>query len=245
MDLGLTGLSVLVTGATQGIGRAIALGFAAEGCNIAICARSSDDVRSMEDTLRQAGAAAIGEPVDVRDSDGIQRVIERCVHTFGGLDIVVSNVSAATGDWHLMFDTDLMGAVRLFDAAHPYLLKSKAASFTAISSRAAYTGGGAYAAIKCALMSYVKGISWEYAPKGIRANIVSPGDIYFQGGIWDRIEHTDPTSWAEAQVRNRMGRLGTPQDIANAVVFISSPAASFISGTNLRVDGSGSPTTQF
>jgi NAD(P)-dependent dehydrogenase (short-subunit alcohol dehydrogenase family) len=74
---------------------------------------------------------------------------------------------------------------------------------------------------------------------------VSPGDIYFKDGFWDRVEQTMPNVWAEAQVRNRMGRLGRPEEVASAVVFLSSPAASFISGANLRVDGSGSPTTQF
>lgn len=94
-------------------------------------------------------------------------------------------------------------------------------------------------------MSYVKGLSWEYAPQGIRANIISPGDIYFKGGVWDRVERTDPSEWAKAKERNRMGRLGRPEEIAAAVVFLSSPQASFITGTNLRVDGSVAPAVQY
>ena len=245
MDLQLTGRSIIVTGATKGIGRAIALGFAAEGCSVGFCARDASEVSAMQRELASRGHAALGMVLDVKDRDGIRLLVERCAETFGGIDGVVSNVSAACGDWQEMFATDLMGAVQLFEAALPLLLKSEIASFTAISSRASYTGGGAYAAMKCALMSYVKGISMEYAPQGIRANIVSPGDIYFEGGIWHRIENSNPEEWELAQIRNRMGRLGTPEDIANAVVFLASPAASFISGTNLRVDGAGSPTTQF
>jgi 3-oxoacyl-[acyl-carrier protein] reductase len=245
MNLNLKGCTALVSGATKGIGRAIALEFASEGCNVAVCARSESDVAAMVETLRGVGVGAFGMAVDVCNSDSVKNFVDSTASKFGGLDIVVSNVSAATGDWNKMFQTDLLGATRLFDSALPHFKKSSKASFTAISSRAAYTSGGAYSAIKCALMSYVKSLSWDYAPIGIRANTVSPGDIYFKDGFWDRVEQTMPNVWAEAQVRNRMGRLGRPEEVASAVVFLSSPAASFISGANLRVDGSGSPTTQF
>lgn len=247
MNLHLKGCTALISGSTKGIGRAIALEFASEGCSVAVCARSESDVAAMIGTLRDLGVAAFGMAVDVRSDDSVKSFVDATAATLGGLelDVVVSNVSAASGDWNDMFQTDLLGAIRFFDSALPYFQRSSRASFTAISSRAAYTGDGAYSAIKCALMSYIKGRSLEYAASGIRANVVSPGDIYFDGGFWDRMKRTKPEVWADAQKRNRMGRLGRPEEVASAVVFLSSPAASFISGTNLRVDGATSTTTQF
>ena len=245
MNLNLKGCTALVSGATKGIGRAIALEFASEGCNVAVCARSEADVDAMVATLRGAGVAAFGMAVDVRNGDSVKKFVDSAAAEFGGIDMVVSNVSAATGDWDEMFQTDLLGAIRLFDSALPYLKKSSKASFTAISSIAALYGGGAYSAIKSALHSYVKGRSVEYAPIGIRANTVAPGGIYFKDGFWDRMKQTKPEVYAGTLASNPMGRLGRPEEVASAVVFLSSPAASFISGTNLRVDGAASPTTQF
>ena len=245
MNLNLKGCTALVSGSTKGIGRAIALEFASEGCNVAVCARSESDVDAMVETLRGAGVAAFGMVVDMRNGDSVKKFVDSAAAEFGGIDMVVSNVSAATGDWDEMFQTDLLGAIRLFDSALPYLTKSSKASFTAISSIAALYGQGAYSAIKCALHSYIKGRSLEYAPIGIRANTVAPGAIYFKDGFWDLMKQTKPDVYAGTLANNPMGRFGSPEEVASAVVFLSSPAASFISGTNLRVDGAASTTTQF
>lgn len=245
MDLHLTGKKILVTGGTQGIGRAIVQEFLNEGAHVAFCARNSQAVSDSAAHWKKSGHQIFGASVDVRDEAALRAWVRQSAQNLGGLDCLVSNVSAASGDWRAMFEIDLLAAVHLSDEARPFLEESPAASVVAISSRAAYTGTGPYGAMKCALMSHMKTLSDQWAPKGIRCNIVSPGDIFFVGGVWDKIKREHPDVWAEALARNKLGRLGTPEEIARVVVFLSSPAASFISGANLRVDGAGSPTTQF
>jgi NAD(P)-dependent dehydrogenase (short-subunit alcohol dehydrogenase family) len=144
------------------------------------------------------------------------------------------------GSWRKEFETDLLGTVNLVDAALPFLESSKAGSIVAISSvsgREIDFAAGPYGTFKAALVHYVQGLARQLASKGIRANTVSPGNVYFEGGVWDWIEHNNPTLYAEALALNPTGRMANPQEIANAVAFVASPAASFVSGTNLVVDG--------
>lgn len=245
MNLHLAGKRALVTGGTKGIGLAIVRALLDEGGEVAFCAREPRLVEATAAELSEGRRRAIGATLDVRDGEAVRRWVTHSADELGGIDIVVSNVSAAAADWQLMYSTDVMGTVALVEAALPFLQKSPCGSIVAIASRAAYTGRGPYAAMKCALNSYIKGISDQLAPQGIRANVVSPGDIYFKEGYWHRVEQEDPALWAEAQVRNKMGRLGQPEEVARVVAFVASPAASFMSGANVRVDGAGSPSTQF
>jgi NAD(P)-dependent dehydrogenase (short-subunit alcohol dehydrogenase family) len=202
MDLHLTGKKILVTGGTQGIGRAIVEEFLIEGAHVAFCARNPKSVSDSAAHWQKAGHRVSGTAVDVRNETALRAWVRQSAHDLGGIDCLVSNVSAASGDWRAMFETDLLAAVHLADEARPFLEKSKAASVVAISSRAAYTGTGPYGAMKCALMSYMKTLSDDWAPKGIRCNVVSPGDIFFAGGVWDKIKRERPDIWAEAQIRN-------------------------------------------
>ncbi|MEM6745613.1 MAG: SDR family oxidoreductase [Pseudomonadota bacterium] len=245
MDLGLKGLNALVTGGSKGIGRACAELFAAEGANVSICARNADEVRGAVDALAATGVKAHGMPVDVSDKASLEGWVGEAASTLGGVDIVVANVSAlAVNDdeaaWAAGFETDMMHTVRLVNAAMPHLEASKAAAICAVSSvsgREIDFTGAAYGAFKAALVHYVQGLAYKLAPKGVRANALSPGNTYFKGGVWHQIEEGNPELFASALALNPMGRMGAPEEMARGVVFLCSPASSFTSGTNLVVDG--------
>ncbi len=253
MDLGLKGLNAVVTGATKGIGRAIAETLAAEGCNVAICARNPAEVDQAVAALRARGVKVHGAALDVSDAKALADWVGAAAGAFGGLDIAIANVSALSigqdeASWQKEFEVDMMGTVRLVNAAMPWLERSKAASVVAISSvsgREIDFAAGPYGTFKAALIHYVQGLAYQFAGKGIRANTVSPGNTYFPGGVWEQIEHGNPQLFAQALALNPTGRMGTPQEMANATVFLASPAASFVSGTNLVVDGALTRGVQF
>jgi 3-oxoacyl-[acyl-carrier protein] reductase len=195
MDLGLKGLRALVTGGTKGIGRAIAETLAAEGAHVSICARHAQDVSEAVSRLKSKGVRATGRALDVADAAALKAWAKDAGAELGGIDIVVSNVSALAiaGDeeaWKKGFEIDLMGAVRLVDAAMPFLEKSKAASIVTISSvsgREIDFAAGPYGTFKAALVHYTQGLAFQLAGKNIRANTVSPGNTYFEGGVWNQI----------------------------------------------------------
>lgn len=253
MDLGLKGRRALVTGATKGIGLAIAELFADEGAHVAICARNADEVAATVERLRGKGVRATGRALDVSDGPVLQAWVRDSAGELGGLDIVVPNVSALAigqdeASWKAEFETDLMGSVRAVDAAMPFLEKSDAAAIVMISSvsgREVDFAAGPYGVMKAALIHYAQGLAFQLAAKRIRANTVSPGNTYFEGGVWHRIETGNPELYKSALGLNPTGRMGTPQEMARAAVFLASPAASFISGTNLVVDGALTRGVQF
>ncbi|WP_075215891.1 SDR family NAD(P)-dependent oxidoreductase [Mongoliimonas terrestris] len=253
MDLGLKGLSALVTGGTKGIGRAIAETLAREGANVAICARNAEEVAATVEALKGFGVEATGAAVDVADGPALAAWTASVIETFGGLDIVVANVSALAigqdeASWIAEFNTDMMGTVRLVNAAMPALEASKAPAIVTISSvsgREIDFAAGPYGTFKAAIIHYTQGLAYQLAGKGIRANSVSPGNTYFPGGVWEKIEHGNPELFKTALALNPTGRMGTPQEMANAAVFLASPAASFITGANLVVDGALTRGVQF
>lgn len=246
MDLGLAGKKALITGATKGIGRAIAERLVAEGCDVAICARNAAEVEATVTALAKKGRKATGRALDVSDGTKLKNWIAEAGGELGGLDILVLNASAlASGSAPLAFeqafDTDLLHTVNGVNAALPLLEKSKAGAIVAIASISGSEDYGidsvAYGTMKAALLYYMKTLANHLAEKGIRANVVSPGTTYFKGGFWHKVEVDEPDVFAETMKNNPLGRMATPEDIANAVAFVVSPAAGFIVGANLVVDG--------
>lgn len=245
MDLGLKGRRVLITGATKGIGRQCAEIFAAEGADVAICARDAAGVEATLEVLKSRGVNAFGQEVDVANKQALENWITASAEALDGIDMVVANVSALAVDddeaaWEAGFAVDMMHSVRLVTGAMPFLEKSDAASITLISSvsgREIDFTGPAYGAFKAALVHYAQGLAVKLAPQGIRANTVSPGNTYFEGGIWESIEQNMPDLFSEAMGLNPMERMASPDEIARGVVFLASPASSFTTGTNLVIDG--------
>ncbi|HTC97621.1 MAG TPA: SDR family NAD(P)-dependent oxidoreductase [Bradyrhizobium sp.] len=245
MDLGLKGKNALVTGGSKGIGRAIADLFAAEGANVAICARQAEQINSVVKALQDKGVKVWGKPTDVADPTALKQWIDGAAAELGGVDILVCNVSAlAVGDtaetWEQSFRTDMMHTVHAVASALPYLEKSKTPSIVVVSSVSGFEvdfAAGSYGAFKAALIHYAKGLSNQLAVKGIRVNAVSPGNTYFEGGIWQNIERGSPDLYKMAMGLNPTGRMGTAEEVAAGVVFVASPIASRISGTNLIIDG--------
>jgi 3-oxoacyl-[acyl-carrier protein] reductase len=245
MDLGLKGLKAIVTGGTKGIGRAIAQTLATEGAHVALCARNADEVANTVAEFSKYGVKVFGRVADVSDAKGLAAWVNEAAEALGGIDIVVANVSALAiandeAGWKSGFEVDMMGTVRVVNAALPHLEKSSKGAIVTISSvsgREIDFAAGPYGAFKAAIVHYTQGVAQQLAAKGIRANSVSPGNTYFAGGVWNQIEHGNPTLYKQALAMNPTGRMGTPQEMANAAVFLASPAASFITGTNLVVDG--------
>ncbi|MES1991591.1 MAG: SDR family oxidoreductase [Pseudomonadota bacterium] len=256
MDLKLKGKKAIITGATRGIGRAIAETLAAEGADIAICARNKDQVEEAVAALKKTGVNVIGGVVDIGDGDAFKKWIVDTGNAMGGIDVLVCNASAlANGNgedaWTAGFNIDVLGAQRASEAAMPFLEKAAAAngdaSITIISSISAAetSNANSYGAMKAAQIHFAKGLAREKAVKHVRVNTVSPGTVYFKGGVWDMIETHMPDIFKASFARNLMGRMANPQDIANATVFIASPASSFTTGINLTVDGAFTARVNF
>jgi 3-oxoacyl-[acyl-carrier protein] reductase len=245
MDLGLRGKRAVITGGSKGIGRAIAEAFAAEGVNVSICARNADEVAAAVASLTAKGVNAFGRALDVADGVALAEWISWSARELGGIDALVCNVSAlAVGDstetWEKSFRVDMMHTVNAVAAAVPILEKSTSGSIVLISSVSGFEvdfAAGSYGAFKAALIHYAKGLSRQLVGKGIRVNCVSPGNTYSDGGIWQTIEKNMPDLFNSTLKVNPTGKFGTPAEVANGVVFLSSPVASRISGTNLVIDG--------
>ncbi len=256
MDLQLKGKCAVITGASRGIGRSIAEAFADEGANVAICARNPDQVAEAVKALEARGVKAFGAAVDIADGPALKAFITKAGEALGGIDILVSNASAlvqgnAEDAWKAMFDIDMMGAVRTFEAARPFLekageIKGDAAFVITSSVSAAETDNpNCYGAMKAAQIHFAKGVARQGAPKKVRCNVVSPGTVFFEGGVWGNVKAGAPAFFEQMIKRNPTGRMATPEEIAAATVFLASPRSAFTTGINMVVDGAISRRANF
>ena len=253
MDLGLKGKRAIVTGGTKGIGRRCADLLADEGAHVSICARTAADVEAAVAALRAKGVTAHGKALDVGDKAALEAWAAASAEVLGGIDIVVPNVSAldmadTEEAWRHQFEVDLLHTVRVVNAAMPWLERSEAPAVVVVSSvsgREVDFTSPAYGATKAALIHYAQGLAHKLAPKMIRVNSVSPGNTYFDGGIWQWIENNNTDLFKQALALNPTGRMATAEEVARGVVFLASPASSFTTGNNLVIDGGPTPGVQF
>jgi 3-oxoacyl-[acyl-carrier protein] reductase len=250
VDLRLTDKVAIVTGSSRGIGKAIAMGLAAEGCRVTLCARDADDLERTAVELRATGAKVLAVAADVGKPEDPGRVVEETVRTFGRIDILVNNAGGArtagpfleTGDpaWQTALDLNVMAAVRFSRLVVPEMQKVGGGVIINISSIWGRETGGtaAYNAVKAAEISVAKSLARELAPLNIRVNSVAPGSIFFPGGSWDRRLRADPEGISAFMKREiPSGRFGRPEEVADVVVFLCSERANWVTGACLNVDG--------
>jgi 3-oxoacyl-[acyl-carrier protein] reductase len=253
MDLGLQGKKAIIVGAARGIGMATAEILAREGCDLAITARSGDGVKDAVANLRKYGTKVIGSAINVKQEDAYKAWLASAIEELEGCDILIPISSAGGGMgsekyWHNAFEVDLLGPVRAVEAVLPVMTQRKSGSIVLIgttSAAEAMGGPQAYNAVKAALITWGKQLALAHGKDGIRVNVVSPGPIEFEGGNWDMIKGTMEKFYTGTLRQQPSGRLGTPEEVARAIAFLASPAASWCNGSHLVVDGGYTNRTHF
>ena len=245
MDLHLAGKKVIVTGASKGIGLAIANEFAKEGASVSICARGRDSLESARELIAGNGGNVHADICDVSDKKNLIKYIENAVQNLGGLNILVNNPSGFgrsddEDGWQVGIDVDLMALVRASWTAVPFIEKTGGGSIIHTSSISGLTSSlrtPPYGAVKAAVIQYTKTQALQLASKNIRVNCIAPGSIDFPGGTWDDAKKNNPKLYAGIQNSIPFGRLGRPEEVAKLAVFLASDAASWVTGETVAVDG--------
>ena len=249
MELSFKGKKVLVAGGSRGIGRSIALGFAANGADVAICARGVESLRATEGELKRHGTKVFGFACDLGAEAEVTRMVNEAGAALGGIDVLVNNASGLglkddESGWRAGINVDLLGTARATRTAIPYLEKSKGSIIiiSSISGMMASARSVSYAAVKAALINYTMSQGLALAAKQVRCNCIAPGSIEFPGGLWEERKTSDPALYQRILDGIPWGRLGAPEEIANVALCLASDLATWITGQTIVVDGGQSLT---
>jgi 3-oxoacyl-[acyl-carrier protein] reductase len=251
MDLGLTGRVAMITGASKGLGLAMARRLAEEGCNLAICARSEATLATAAEELRATGRQVVARALDVTDDGAAGILLDETLADLGRVDILINNVGGnrrglvadtTDEDWDAILDLNFKSHLRFSRAVIPHMRVRGEGVILFISSIFGREAGGKglsiYNTTKSALISLAKIMALELATDGIRVNSIAPGSIRFPGGSWDRRCLEDPEGMARFIEQNLpIGRFGTAEELADVVTFVASPRASLLTGACINVDG--------
>lgn len=251
MDLGLTGKAAIVTGASRGIGKAIALGLAEEGVDLVVCARGKEDLDETGREIETEGVAVEALVLDATEPSAGDRLVGAATDRFGRLDIVVNNVGGnrrgefdelSDQDWLELIELNFLSHVRAARAAIPVMKRAGSGVILFVSSIFGREAGGPglslYNTTKSALISVAKIMALELAPHRIRVNSIAPGSIRHPGGSWDRRVKEDPEGMRQFVADNiPIGRFGSAEEVADVVAFLASERASLVTGACINVDG--------
>jgi len=245
MALDFSGCRVVVCGGSRGIGRATALGFAAAGAAVSICARGAETLEATRRDVAAHGHTAHAGVCDLASADSIRAYIADAAAALGGIDVLVNNASGfgMTDDvagWTAGFNVEIMAVAHASQAALPFLEKAQSGCIVSVSSISAYRSslrGAPYAAVKAAVVQYTTSQAMALAPKGIRVNAVAPGSIEFPGGTWEKRRLEGSPVYAAVLNACKFGRLGTPEEIGDVIQFLASPMSRWVTGQTITVDG--------
>ena len=245
MELGLQSKRAIITGASRGIGFAIADALAAEGCAVSICARGQAGLDAAAAKISARGSQVHTAACDVSDKAALEGYMDSAIEALGGLDVLVNNPSGfgRTDDeegWRVGLDVDLMAVVRASWKAVDAMQAAGGGSIVHISSISGLTSSTRtppYGAVKAAVIQYTLTQAAKLAPDGIRVNCIAPGSIYFPGGTWDDARKNNPALYEGIRQSIPSGRFGAPEEVANLAVFLASDAASWVTGQTIAADG--------
>jgi len=249
MELSFKGKKILVSGGSRGIGRSIALAFAENGADVAICGRDEKSLRATESELKRHGTKIIGATCDLGVEAEVTGFVNEAAAALGGIDVLVNNASGMglkddEGGWQASVNVDLFGTARATRTAIPFLERSKGSiiNVSSISGLMAVPRTLPYAAVKAALINYTMGQGLALAPKQIRVNCIAPGSIEFPGGGWENRKTSEPELYRSVLEDIPWGRFGAPEEIAGVALFLASNLASWVTGQTIVVDGGQSLT---